>query len=49
MKNLRKITFLCFACLLLLSSICMASDAVATSDDTAVTTSETTDEVRNYF
>ena len=29
MKNLRKITLLCFTCLLLLSSICMASDAVA--------------------
>lgn len=44
MKNLRKITFLCFACLLLLSSVCMASDAVATSENIAVTTNE----ARNY-
>lgn len=48
MKNLRKITLLCFTCLLLLSSVCMASDAVATSEDAAVTTYENTNEVRNH-
>ncbi|MBR1803235.1 MAG: hypothetical protein IJ777_04690 [Clostridia bacterium] len=41
MKNFKKITFLCFACLLLFSSICMATNTLSITEDNNSITAET--------